>query len=278
MKSNKDTLSVIIPSWNTADVTVKCVKTVNQFLPEAKIVIVDNASSDDSVVKLRRLNYKNLKIIINSTNLGYAKACNIGAKNCQTDFVLFFNSDSEMLDDSLLKVIDYYQQNPNMGIIGLKMLNPDLTIQPSAFPPQTILNAFKEFWLKQPTYSKYLPPGNQPAEVFAVSGGALLIKKKILDQIGGWNEKYFFYYEDIDICRQAHRFGYKVIYYPQTSVIHRHGLSGKSLATGENQWKRLIPSSILYYGRFQHHLISIIIWSGQKVQKIKKTLFSTKHE
>ena len=87
-------------------------------------------------------------------------------------------------------------------------------------------------------------------------------------KIGKWNEKYFFYYEDMDLCRQVTKNDKDIIFYPKCQVIHRHGASGTKLADTQNQWRRLIPSSIKFHGFLKHYLINFIIWSGQKWQKI----------
>ena len=217
----------------------------------------------------RRVENCKLKIISNDTNLGFSKANNQGAKIAKGEYLLFLNSDMELVDNSLVNMINYLQEHQNIGIIGPKFLNPDLTPQASVFPPQTPINAFKEFWLNQKdSYSKYLPNTNQPIKVDYISGGCLAIKKDFFKKIGQWNEKYFFYFEDMDLCRQVKQFGKDIYFYPKCQVIHRHGASGKHLADSQNQWRRLIPSSIKFHGFLKHYFINFIIWSGQKWQKI----------
>lgn len=261
------TLSIIIVTWNTAEITKKCVDTINQYLPNQEIIIVDNGSQDNTVEILKKV--KNVKIIENHANLGFAKANNIGLKQATNDYLVFMNSDIELIDSSLLNMVSYIQKNPHIGIIGPKFLNPDLTPQASVFPPQTPINAFKEFWLNQKdAYSKYLPKGNNPTKVSYISGGFIVVKKDYFTQIGRWNEKYFFYFEDMDLCRQVTKSGKDIIFYPQCQVIHRHGASGKNLAPSQDQWRRLIPSSIKFHGYFKHYFINFIIWSGQKWQKL----------
>jgi GT2 family glycosyltransferase len=179
------------------------------------------------------------------------------------------NSDIELIDDSLSKMVDSIKNDPNIGIIGPKFLNPDLTPQASVFPPQTAINAFKEFWLNQKeSYSKYVPQTKNPINVSYISGGCIAANKNFFEKIGKWNEKYFFYFEDMDLCRQVSRFKKNIVFFPQCSVIHRHGASGKNLAPAKDQWRRLIPSSIKFHGYLKHYFINFIIWSGQKWQKL----------
>lgn len=264
---NQIKFSVVIVTWNTAEITKKCIETINKYIPGQEIIIVDNGSQDNTVKLLK--NIKNVTIIENHANLGFAKANNIGFKKATNDCIVFMNSDIELIDNSLLKMIDYFKNNPNIGIIGPKFLNPDLTPQASVFPPQTALNAFKEFWLNIPSsYSKYIPKGENPTKVSYISGGFIVTRKDFFKKIGQWNEKYFFYFEDMDLCRQVYRFKKEIIFYPKCQVIHRHGASGKNLAPAKDQWRRLIPSSIKFHGFFRHYFINFTIWSGQKWQKL----------
>ncbi len=263
-KINK--ISIIIPTWNTAQITKKCVNTINTFIPDQEIIVVDNGSEDNTVEVLTKI--KNVKIVKNGTNLGFAKANNIGLKSATSDYIVFMNSDMELIDKSLLNLIKFLKENKDIGIIGPKFLNPDKTPQASVFPPQTCQNAFKEFWLGQQSYSKYLPLEEEPLAVSYISGGCIAVNKKYFEKIGKWNEKYFFYFEDMDLCRQVTKSGKQIVYYPKCQIIHRHGASGHKLADSQNQWRRLIPSSKKFHGVFKHYLLNFIIWSGQKWQKI----------
>jgi len=262
-------LSIIIVTWNTAQITLKCVQTINNFLDNPEIIIVHNGSEDNTVELLSK--EKNVKIIKNGENLGFSKANNIGLHYASHEFILFMNSDIELIDDSINDLFEYFKDNENIGIIGPKFLNPDLTPQASVFPKQSALNAFKEFYLNQKnSYSKYIPKTEKPIKVWAISGGCILTRKSFFESIGGWNEKYFFYFEDMDLCRQINKIGKDVVFFPQCQIIHRHGASGANLADSNNQWRRLIPGSKMYHGLFQHYLINSILWSGQKKSKLLK--------
>jgi GT2 family glycosyltransferase len=262
----KNDLSIIIVTWNTANITLKCIKTIHKFLDKKidyEIIVVDNASSDNTIELLSK---EKIKLIKNPLNSGFAKGNNLGVKKATGEYLLFLNSDMEFTDNNLIKMLDYAKHNKNIGIIGPKFLNIDLTPQGSVFPPQTALNAFKEYFLKiKNSYSKYYPKDSKPKLVWSLSGGAMLIKKDLFLKIGAWNEKYFMYYEDLDLCRNVRKLKKDIVYYPQCQVIHRHGASGKNLANNDNQWRRLIPSSIKYHGYFNHYLINSIIWLSQKI-------------
>lgn len=269
-------LSIIIVTWNTAKITQKCIRSINKYLDNPEIILVDNASSDNTISLLQK--ERNVVIVKNSSNLGFAKGNNVGLSHASYENILFMNSDIELIDTSLLRLIEYFNKHSNIAITGPALLNPDMTPQASVFPPQTILNAFKEFWFNQKnSYSKHLPESKLPVKVWGISGGCLLINKSFFQSIGNWNEKYFFYFEDMDLCRKVNKIGKDVYYYPQAKVIHHHGASGQKLASYNNQWRRLIPSSKKYHGLISHYLITAIIWSSQKLLAIKK-YFATKNQ
>lgn len=262
----KPKLSIIIPTWNTADITLKCVNTILKHTPPGftQIIIVDNGSTDETQEKLGKL--KNITYIRNDSNLGFSKGNNVGAAKAVADILLFLNSDMELIDSSIVDMVEYFHINPSIGLLGPRFLNPDLTPQGSVTPPQTALNAFKEYWLGMShSYSKYTPDSSVPISVWTVSGGAVMISSRDYKTVGGWDEKYFFYYEDLELCRQIRGLNKQVVYYPQCQVIHRHGASGTTVATAQNQWRRLIPSSIKYHGYINHYLINSVIWLSQKL-------------
>lgn len=263
---SKKILSIIIPTWNTSDITIKCVDSIIKYLPNdyAEIIVVDNGSTDNTphiFSELKNINYYRLE-----KNLGYGQACNFGANKSTAPYLLFLNSDMEFIDNSLIKMLDFYTITKNCGLIGPKFLNPNKSVQSSVFPDQSFQNAFKEFFLKQSAYSKYTPASHKAVPVWAISGGAVLISKVIFNKVGGWDKRYFMYYEDMELCRQIRNHHLKVYYYPICRLIHRHGASGKTLADSQNQWKRLIPGSIQYHGFIKHYFLNSLIWWSQKLK------------
>lgn len=256
-------LSIIIISYNTKTLLGECLETL--FQPQKvnlEIIVVDNASSDGSV-NLVEEKFKKVKIIKNKANLGFAKATNMGIKIAKGKYVLLLNSDTRTNSLALKMLVDFANKNPEIGIVGARLLNRDGSIQPSVFRLPTIKGAVKEFWLKkQGSFGKYFPEGDIPVEVEAVVGAAMLIPKKVIDKIGLLNERYFMYFEDLDYCRRVRRAGFKVYYLPKAEVIHYHGASGKELSHKTNQW--LVTSSKIYHGTLKYWLLTFIIWMGQK--------------
>ncbi len=268
-------LSVIIVNFNTKDLTKVCIESVmNEGSKlDFEVVVVDNNSKDGSVTELKKLwrKYKNLKIIENKDNLGFSKANNQGSKVASGEYILLLNSDTVVKRFSLKKLVAFAESREDAGVIGARLLNSDGSLQGSCFRFPSIKNAIKEYWLGQKgLFEKYVPKGNKPVEVEAVVGAAFLMTPRALQEVGLLDERYFMYFEDVDYCRRVWRKGLKVYYLPEARIIHYHGESGKKLADNVNQWRRLIPSSKIYHGTLKHYVLTIILWLGQKWQKLVK--------
>jgi len=257
-----------------------------------EIIVVDNGSTDGSAEFIKSLTssrvnelkknsnplinnllIKNkritIKLIENNQNLGFAKANNQGIKTAKGKYILLLNSDTIVKKGALKKLIEFAEETPDAGVVAPKLLNLDGSIQPSCFNFPSIWGAIKEFWLgKKESFSKWAPKGKKPIVVDAVVGAAFLITPQARKRVGLLDERYFFYFEDLDYCRRVWRAGLKVYYLPEAEIVHLHGASGKSLKQKPNQW--LIKSSKVYYGFWRHYLINFIIWLGQKYEKLFK--------
>lgn len=265
-------VSVIIISYNTKDLTLDCIDSVLEEGSNLKteIIVVDNASSDGSLDALEKLQKNEvITLLKNNTNEGFAKANNQGVRIANGVFILLLNSDTKVKKGAIGKMVNFARKNKDIGAVGAKLLNPDETTQPCAFPFPTIDRAIKQYWFGQSgLLEKYAPPVANPTQVDVLVMAAFLITPDALQNVGLLNEKYFMYFEDFDYCRALRKAGLKVYYLPTAEVIHYHGASGKKIADSENQWKRLIPSSKIYHGLLKHYLFTFVLWSGQKFQKL----------
>lgn len=266
-------VSVIIISFNTKDLTLEAVKSVyeNSSGVNFEVIVVDNNSQDGSVEVLKTFakNHKNFLLIENKDNLGFAKANNQAAKKAKGEYLFLLNSDTKVLPGSLKSLLDFADGTSDAGVVGPQLLNGDGTTQPSCVNFPTIRNAIREYFLgKKGLFDKYVPKGNDPVVVDALVGAAFLITPEALKKVGLLDERYFFYFEDIDYCRRVKRVGLKVYYLPKIKIIHYHGVSGKALAPQKDQWKRLIPSSKIYHGLLGHYLLTFVLWLGQKGERL----------
>ena len=268
-------VSIIIVSYNTKKLTLQAVESaigVDKSIKK-EIIVVDNGSDDGSVETLRKLKTDNkIKFIKNLSNLGFSKANNQGIKIAKGKYIFLLNSDTKVKEEALNSLVKFAQITPDAGVVAAKLLNPDGSIQASCFRFPTLKNAILEYWFgKKGLFDKYAPYGKKPTTVDASVAAAFLITPKALADVGRLDERYFFYMEDIDYCRQVWRSGLKVYYLPSAEVYHYHGASGKHLADDVNQWRRLIPSSKIYHGVFKHYLLTLILWMGQKWQKFLRS-------
>ena len=253
-------LSIIIGNYNTFDLTKSCIESIYKYKPtfNFEVIVVDDASPDQSGLELRKLEkkFKNLKVLLNIKNSGFVRTNNKGLNKSVGIYKLLLNSDTLVQDGSIESLVKFAERTPDAGVVGSRLLNKDKTIQESVFNFPTIWNVIN--------YKKYAPIGNNPTVVDAVVGASFLITPKAFKLIGGLNQKYSSYFEDLDYCREVKRKGLKVYYLPSSIVTHFHGESFKQLYGKDSNWKKLIPSSIAYHGRLMHYLLFIVSWSYQK--------------
>ncbi len=219
-------LSIIVLSYNTKNLTCECLKSIfEQYEKELKIgefevILVDNASKDGTVDAISDIRYSDIKIIKNKENLGFSKGNNVGVGNAAGKFVLFLNSDTEIKDKGLLKMVEFLDNNKHIAIVGGRMENEDGSVQPSAGKFYSILNLFiLLFGGGRMGLLRSSPSRISKADW--VSGACMMVKKDIFKKIGGFDEKLFMYMEDVEVCFRARKAGYLTYYYPFISLLHK---------------------------------------------------------
>lgn len=263
-------LSIIIVSFNTQELLKKCLMSLmvngKWLMVNSEVIVVDNASKDSSSEMVKK-EFPKVKLIVNEHNLGFATANDQGIKASKGEGVFLLNSDTEVKPGALEKLVEFIQIHSEVGVVGARLLNPDGSIQSSVYHFPTIWRAIKEYWLGQKgEYDKYAPAENEPMEVEAVTGAAMLIPRRTIEKIGLLDERYFMYFEDLDYCQRVKQAGLKVYYLPEAEILHRHGQSASK--SGPKAYQYLIQSSKIYNGRLKYHLLTLIIGFGQKWQKI----------
>lgn len=258
-------LSIIIVSFNTKNLTVDCIRSIFANPPKSKfeVIVIDNNSDDGSVEEIKK-HYKNkLALIENHSNVGFSRANNQGIKVSKGEHVLLLNSDTYFEDNSLQRLINI-ADNSDYSVIGIRLLNGDHTIQPSCFNIPTTTRAIKHYVFGKNILSKYYPEGEGLLEVESVVGAAMLIRRSVIDKIGYLDERFFFYYEDLEYCKRVRNHKLKVYYFPKAFVIHLHGSSGKGKTS-----PYLIQSSKIFHGLVEHFAINFIIKVSQVIKRIK---------
>src|SRR5262245_3614674 len=232
-------LSIIIVNYNTAQYLVQALESIRTYASgiQYEVIVVDNASSDNSSELLRKLT--DIRLISNTKNAGFAAGMNQALKESQGRFILWMNPDSQLLNHGLQTLIRYLEKQPKVGILGPRIVNPDGTIQFScrSFPSYfaAIANRHSLFtkWFPRNRFSqKYLKSDfdhDSIHEVDWVSGACLLHKREILETIGYLDEKFFMYCEDVDFCLRATQKGWKIQFHPGATFVHEISGSSRSV-------------------------------------------------
>src|SRR3989344_2972105 len=250
------TLSILIVSWNTRDMLVKCLNSIVKNEPsfEYEIIVVDNGSRDGTVETVTSFfgHNKRIRVIPSLKNLGFARANNLAYENSAGEYILMLNPDTEVQDDALQTLVDYLAGHPGVGIVGPKLVNPDGSLQES-------VRRFPDVWSSLLVFSglhrfirprRYLMDGfdyGQTAGVDQVMGAALLTRRKIIQELGFLDPKFYLWYEEVDFCRRVKSRGYEIKYYPKAVVMHARAQSFSQLDVYER--KKIVARSLLYYFR-----------------------------
>ncbi len=257
-------LSVIIVSYNSESFIEKCITSVLKFLPASptggfcngKVIVIDNNSTDETVKVLEKYGNK-IKLIKSLQNLGFSKGNNRAVKQAQGEYLFFLNPDTEIEQSVFDELIRFYENTTDAGIVAPKLIMPNGDIQASVRKMPTVWGAIKEFVFGiKNAYSQYAPVGKSPMEVEMIYGAAFLIKKDLFERLNGFDEKFFLYYEDADLCKRVRDLGKKIYYYPEVSIKHlvgaTHSDSNKSKLSSESLTK--------YHGILGASILKILFW------------------
>lgn len=228
-------LSIIIVNWNSKDFLRKCLRSLGAQMPrrEDQIIVVDNATFD-GCAEMLELEFPEVVFVQSSTNLGFGKASNLAAVRSTGRYLLFLNPDTEVVGSALATMVSFADQRPDVGIVGPKLLNTDLTVQMEsvrAFPSLTnqlldshyLKSRFPRLaiWGMQPLFDA----STSPAPVDVVSGACLMVRRNVFERVGGFSRQYFMYSEDVDLCHKAKVAGWATYYVGRAEVIHHGGKS-----------------------------------------------------
>ncbi|MHB1254563.1 MAG: glycosyltransferase family 2 protein [Candidatus Humimicrobiaceae bacterium] len=236
------TISIIIVSFNSRSYLKNCIDSIIKFPPklgenEYEVIIADNNSTDGSVSLIEKeyLKYSFIRLIKNDTNTGFSHANNLAIKNSNSKYYLLLNSDTEVYENSINGLIDFFERlkekKINIGVAGPKIINSDGSVQLSCrrFPSfinaafYTILAGIKPDNRFSRRYKLADVDRSRPFEVDWVSGSAMMISGEAIKHAGMFDENYFMYVEDVDLCYRMWRSQFKVYYYPLIKILHHIG-------------------------------------------------------
>lgn len=282
-------LSVVIVSFNTCQLLIDCLKHVLLATQDllAEIIVVDNNSKDGSADRVAE-EFPNIRLIKNSVNLGFAAANNEAFKIAKGRYIVLLNSDAFPQKEALKIALNKIEKSKDVGLAGALLTFPDGSWQPSARLFPSVLNAFLEIsgladkFRRSSFFGRYnrtWASPTQPCDTDWVPGAFSIFPKKILDEVGDFDERFFLYYEEIDLCKRIKKAGYRICYWPDVRVTHLGGESSKTIkelifspqSTQLELWR--MRSMFLYYrkhkGWFGAHAIKAMELGWYRLRAFK---------
>lgn len=228
-------VSIIIVNWNTRDLLAGCLDSIERTTDglDLEIIVVDNASTDGSRAMVRQ-QFPHVHLIANQENVGFAKANNQAMGASKGRYALLFNSDALATPGSIQALVRLADAKPQAGIVGAQLLNPDGSFQASHTPFPTLWQEFLILTglgrlLRGRWYPSRGPEEDKGPQVVDYVGGAcLLVRRQAVEEVGGLDEGYFMYAEEVDWCYRMKQAGWQVWYQPAAKVIHLGGGSSQN--------------------------------------------------
>lgn len=240
---------------------------------EVKVIVVDNASRDGSSEMVQAA-FPEVQLIHSGGNIGFARGNNLAIPYANTPFVLFLNPDTMVTRDSIKNLIDFMKANPSVGALGCKMKYPDGTVQNLGLQwfPSPLTELVNILFLSENTirkFHKYLPYKNPEHSGFVskLYGGCLMVRREIFEQIGYFDDRFFMYGEDVDLCQRILKNGWKLYYLSEAQIIH---IGAGASNNSSSQFSTLMMcESILklmekYYGNNGKLMYRLVIFTGSQ--------------
>jgi N-acetylglucosaminyl-diphospho-decaprenol L-rhamnosyltransferase len=239
-------LSIIIVSWNVRDLLRTCLQSIYATWPgdsaALELLVVDSASSDGSA-DMVRAEFPRVTLIENRQNVGFTAGNNQAIARSGGRYVLLLNPDTVLLPGALPAMVAYLEAHPEIGVVGPKLLNPDRTVQSSRRRFPTLSTAFLEstvlqqWWPNNDTLRRYYildRNDDETLDVDWVVGACLMVRREAIAHVGGLDDGFFMYSEEMDWCYRLKQAGWGVIYLPAAQVIHYGGQSSRQVVADQH--------------------------------------------
>ena len=259
-------LSVVILNYNVHYFLELALKSVCAAISEidAEIIVVDNDSSDGSCEMVKTL-FPEVILVENKENLGFSKGNNIGVKLAKGEYLCILNPDTVVAEDTFTKLLEFADKKKNLGIVGCRLMNGSGTFLPESKRniPCVKVSLKKILGYPDQYYANHLAEESQ-GEVDILVGAFMLIKKSVYNAVGGFDEDYFMYGEDIDLSYKVLTAGYKNYYYGGTTVIH---FKGESTLRDKDYARRFYGAMQIFYEKHfkQNIIFDLVVWLGIKL-------------
>jgi hypothetical protein len=272
-------LSVIIVSWNVKNDLVNCLRSIKENWPrqDFELIVVDNASTDGTI-ELLKSDFPEVKLIINEENRGFSAANNQGIKIAKGEYLFLLNPDTIVHCHSLDNLIKVLDENPTIGACGPKLLRSNGTTQISIgrYPTfrgilyrYTFFKSLRMFRAHYKRHCSYEP--NKQLDIEFLSAAALMVRRSVIDQIGGWDERFFMYAEEADLCLRIRKAGWSMLYVPESVITHLHGRSAGHMSEAMRHFV-FYQSLLIYFrkhrGVLQTRLFSFIFKPGVIISNV----------
>ena len=243
-------LTAIVVSWNVCDLLRRClhslIESVEATRPDREhgldleIIVVDNNSTDGSS-EMVRAEFPQVRLVANDENRGFTAANNQGLAASHGRFLLLLNPDTQVVGDALRTMVRFAEAHPQIGVLGPQLLYPDGRLQPSRRRFPTFATALvestivQEWWhdnrILRHYYMADVPAADsdQVQQVDWLVGACLLVRREAYEQVGGLDEGFFMYSEELDWCRRIKEAGWEIVYFPEATVIHHEGKSSEQV-------------------------------------------------
>ena len=220
-------LTVVIANWGTPDLTIRSARAViGDGVSAERVVVVDNGSEDDSYARFQA-ELADCELVRLEENIGFAGASNVGARALAGEAYLFVNNDAFVEKPGSVMALLACLEDEEVGVVAPRVLNPDLTLQPTVVPTSSPLVEL----VRASGLSRFVPNAVQPnwsthwdhgeaREVQAVNGAVLLVRGRTWEELGGFDEQAYMYAEDLDLCWRARENGWKVWFTPEAEFVH----------------------------------------------------------
>lgn len=250
-------LTLVIVSWNVCELLRRCLQSILATEGDVEIVVVDNASTDGSPEMVQEA-FPQVRLIANEENRGFTAANNQGLALAQGRALMLLNPDTEVVEDALATMVEYLDAHPKVGALGPRLLFPDGRQQPSRRRFPTFATALvestviQEWWADNRILRRYYmadTPDDAIQPVDWVVGACLLVRREAYEQVGGLDEGFFMYSEELDWCKRIKDAGWEVVYLPTATVLHHEGKSSEQVVPARHI--RFQTSKVRYFRK--HH-------------------------